>query len=79
MAFGTFGSLEEVVRHYQVVVRQAPFIQALSLAVDERFRKRLEFVRTNAPVSACMVRNPFPERNRLKSKAAFERRNWRRC
>ncbi len=52
MAFGPFKSLEEVVRAYQVQVRQERFIQPLSHAVDERFRERLEFLQANAPVSA---------------------------
>lgn len=52
MAFGTFGTLEEVVRTYQVAVRLQPFIEPAPVPVDERFRQRLEFVRQNAPVSA---------------------------
>ncbi len=52
MAFGTFKSLEEVVRTYQIQVRQEAFVQPLPLPVDERFRARIEFLQANAPVSA---------------------------
>ncbi len=52
MAFGTFKSLEEVVRTYQVQLRQKAFVRPLPRPVDERFRERLEFLQANAPVSA---------------------------
>ncbi len=52
MAFGSFQTLEEVVRRYQVVVRQDRFVQPLPLPVEDHFRQRLEFLRQNAPVSA---------------------------
>jgi len=52
MAFGTFRTLEEVVRTYQVQVRQEHFIRPLPHPVEERFRERLEFLQANAPVSA---------------------------
>jgi hypothetical protein len=52
MAFGSFGNLEEVVKHYQIAVRQDRFVQLLPLPVADRFRDRLEFLRQNAPVSA---------------------------
>ncbi len=52
MAFGTFKTLEEVVRKYQVSVRQEAFVVPLARPVDERFRERLEFLQANAPVSA---------------------------
>ena len=52
MAFGSFDTLEQVVRAYQVTVRTERFIQPLPIAVDERFRQRLEFDQQNAPVSA---------------------------
>ncbi len=52
MLFGTFKSLEEVVRAFQIAVRQQHFIQPVVMTVDERFRQRIEFLRQNAPVSA---------------------------
>lgn len=52
MAFGTFKTLEEVVRRYQVQVRQEPFVVPQARPVDGRFRERLEFLQANAPVSA---------------------------
>lgn len=52
MAFGSFRQLEEVVRAYQIVVQQDRFIQPVPLAVENRFRERLEFLRHNAPISA---------------------------
>jgi hypothetical protein len=52
MAFGSFKSLEDAVRAYQVVLRQERFIVPMPRPVDERFRQRLEFLQSNAPVSA---------------------------
>src|SRR4051812_26693809 len=51
MAFGTFESLGEALSAYQVQVREERFVQPLPLPVDEGFRTRLEFLRSNAPVS----------------------------
>jgi len=50
MAFGTFKSLYEVVKTYQIILREEPFLQPHSVAIDERFIERLEFVRTNIAV-----------------------------
>src|ERR1051325_4863901 len=52
MAFGSFEKLEQVVRTYQITVRQDRFVQPLAFPVEDRFRDRLEFLRQNAPVSA---------------------------
>ncbi|MFO0966219.1 MAG: hypothetical protein U0793_11635 [Gemmataceae bacterium] len=52
MAFGTFKTLEEVVRSYQVHVVEQEFVRPAARAVDDRFRERLKFIRANAPVSA---------------------------
>lgn len=52
MAFGTFKTLEDVVRTFQVTVLQDRFVQPMPRAVDDRFRERLEFLRKNAPISA---------------------------
>jgi hypothetical protein len=52
MAFGAFRNLEDVVRTYQIVVRQDRFVQPVALAIENRFRERLEFLRQNAPISA---------------------------
>lgn len=52
MAFGTFGSLEEVIRIYQITLRQERFVRPVPMPVDERFRQRLDFLQANAPVSA---------------------------
>jgi hypothetical protein len=52
MAFGAFKSLEEVVRTYQVQVRQEPFVVSRPRSVDARFQERIEFLQANAPVSA---------------------------
>ena len=51
MAFGSFKTLEDVLRTYQVQTRAVEFIRPLPIAVDERFRERLEFHRRTAPVS----------------------------
>ena len=52
MAFGGFKSLGAVALTYQIVLRPEPFIQPVPMAVDEGFRRRLEFDRLNAPVTA---------------------------
>jgi hypothetical protein len=52
MAFGSFGNLEEVVKTYQIAVRQDRFVQLLPVPIADGFRDRLEFLRQNAPVSA---------------------------
>lgn len=52
MAFGGFKSLGAVALAYQIVLRPEPFIQPVPMAVDEAFRRRLEFDRLNAPVTA---------------------------
>lgn len=52
MAFGTFQTLEEVLRTYQIQVAPAAFVQPVPFPVDDRFRQRLEFLLANAPVAA---------------------------
>lgn len=50
MAFGEFKSLGEVALAYQITVRPELFVQPVAMAVDDAFRRRLEFDRLNAPV-----------------------------
>src|SRR6266446_6866893 len=50
MAFGSFKSLGEVALAYQITLRPEPFVQPVAMAVDDSFRRRLEFDRLNAPV-----------------------------
>lgn len=52
MAFGAFETLGDVLRAYQVQLRQERFVQPRARTVDERFRERLEFLLANVPVSA---------------------------
>jgi hypothetical protein len=52
MAFGAFENLGEVLRAYQVQLRQERFVQPQPAPVDERFRARLELLRASLPVSA---------------------------
>ena len=52
MPFGGFKSLGAVALAYQIVLRPDPFVQPVPMAVDEGFRRRLEFDRLNAPVTA---------------------------
>ncbi len=52
MAFGGFKSLGEVALTYQITLRPEPFIRPVPMAVEESFRRRLEFDRLNAPVDA---------------------------
>ena len=51
MPFGGFKSLGAVALRYQIVLQPDPFVQPLPMAVDEGFRRRLEFDRLNAPVA----------------------------
>ena len=51
MPSGGFESLGAVALAFQVVLRPEPFVQPLPMAVDEGFRRRLEFDRLNAPVA----------------------------
>lgn len=50
MAFGDFDNLGEVALAYQIAVREKPFVESIPFAIDEYFRKRLEFDKSNAPV-----------------------------
>ncbi len=52
MAFGGFRSLGQVALTYQIALRPEPFIQLVPMEVPNDFRRRLEFNRLNAPVSA---------------------------
>ena len=51
MAFGGFNNLGEVALTYQITLRPEPFVQPAPMAVDEWFRRRLEFDQLNAPVN----------------------------
>lgn len=51
MPFGSFESLSEIALTYQITLRPVPFVNPVPMAVDEAFRRRLEFDRLNAPVS----------------------------
>lgn len=51
MAFGSFKTLEEVLRRYQIQVRSIEFVRPLPRSVADHFRERLEFHRHTAPVS----------------------------
>ena len=52
MAFGGLESLGAVALAYQIVLRPEPFVQPVPMTVDEAFRRRLEFDRLNAPITA---------------------------
>ena len=51
MASGSFTRLGSVALTYQIVLRPEAFVQPIPMAVDEVFRRRLEFDRMNAPVA----------------------------
>ena len=51
MPFGGFNSLGEVALTYQITLRPDSFVEPAPMAVDESFRRRLEFNRLNAPVN----------------------------
>ena len=51
MPFGTFKTLEEVSRAYQITLRVEEFIQPLMRPVDEHLQKRLQLFLKNAPLS----------------------------
>src|SRR5438105_3402096 len=51
MAFGGFKDLAEVALTYQIALRPEAFVQQLPMAVDDAFRRRLEFDKLNAPVN----------------------------
>lgn len=52
MAFGAFETLAEVLRAYQIQLREARFVQPRPVPVDERFRARLDLLGAKLPVSA---------------------------
>jgi hypothetical protein len=52
MPFGGCTSLGEVALRYQIILRPEPFVQPIPMAVDEAFRRRLEFNYLNVPVTA---------------------------
>jgi hypothetical protein len=51
MKFGGFKDFGELVLKYQIVLQLETFVQPMPIAVDEGFRRRLEFDRLNAPVT----------------------------
>ena len=44
MAFGTYKSVQEVAKKYQIVVLVEPFVEPVPLPVDERFEQELAYV-----------------------------------
>ncbi len=50
MHFGSFSSLQEVAKTYQIVLREEAFLRPQPVAVDERFVQRLQFIRTHVAV-----------------------------
>src|SRR5258707_12428174 len=52
MAFGSYKSLGEVALAYQIRLHPEQFIQLVPCRVDEWFRRRLEFHKLNAPITA---------------------------
>jgi hypothetical protein len=52
MAFGSFKTLAEVARLYQITLRREAFVQPQPYPVDERVGQRLAFCQANAPVDA---------------------------
>lgn len=50
MAFGTYKSVQEVAKKYQIAVRVDPFVEPLPIPVDERFQQDLEYVLKNIDV-----------------------------
>jgi hypothetical protein len=51
MPLGTYKSIEDVARAYQVTLREEKFIQPIPYPVNEQFQHRLELLLENAPVS----------------------------
>ena len=51
MPFGTYKSLEEVARAYQITMREEKFIQPIPSPINEYLQNRLELLLENAPVS----------------------------
>jgi hypothetical protein len=50
MSFGSYKSLQEVARKYQVAVEISPFVEPLPLPVEPRFQQELSFVLQNIDV-----------------------------
>ena len=51
MPFGTYKTIEDVARAYQITLREEEFLQPIPLLVSENFRNRLQLFLKDAPVS----------------------------
>jgi hypothetical protein len=55
MPFGTYKSIEDVSRAYQIMLREEEFIQPIPYPVSEHFQNRLQLFLRDAPVSVSEV------------------------